>query len=72
MNIENKLLSYFNSRKTKRYLLRDQLKENHLKIQNCNLSLNLSKLNLVLKISGFWETQTEIGLTYRFFICENI
>lgn len=72
IQIENKLLSYFNTNKTKKYLLRDQLKENQIKIQSCNFSLNLSNLNLVLKISGFWETHSEIGLTYRFFICENI
>ena len=56
----------------KKCSLRDQLKENHIKIQNTNLSLDYSNLNLVLKISGFWETQYEIGLTYRFFICEDI
>ena len=69
--VENQLLSYFNSPKTKKFLLKEQLKENNLKIQNTNSSLNLTNLNLVLKISGFWETQSEIGLTYRFFICEN-
>ena len=72
IHIENQLLSYFNSPKIKKCNLRDQLKENHIKIQNTNLSLDLSNLNLVLKISGFWETQNEIGLTYRFFICEDI
>ena len=72
IHIENQLLSYFNSPKTKKCSLRDQLRENHIKIQNTNLSLDYSNLNLVLKISGFWETQNEIGLTYRFFICEDI
>lgn len=72
IHVENQLLSYFNSPKNKKCSLRDQLKENHIKIQNTNLSLNLQNLNLVLKISGFWETQNEIGLTYRFFICEDI
>ena len=41
-------------------------------IVNNNESLNLSNLNLVLKISGYWETSKEIGLTYRFFITENV
>ena len=72
IHIENLLLSYFNSPKIKKCSLRDQLKENHIKIQNTNLSLDYNNLNLVLKISGFWETQYEIGLTYRFFICEDI
>ena len=72
IHIENLLLSYFNSPKMKKYNLRDQIKENNIKIQNTNLSLNYSNINIVLKISGFWETQQEIGLTYRFFICEDI
>ena len=70
--IEHKLLNYFTTVKTKKYLLRDQLRENFLKIQNNNESLNLSDLNIVLKISGYWETNKEIGLTYRFFITENV
>lgn len=70
--IEQQLLNYFTTVKTKKHLLRDQLRENFLKIQNNNESLNLSNLNLVLKISGYWETSKEIGLTYRFFITENV
>ena len=69
--IENKLLNYFNNKKKKKFSLRDQLKQNFIKIQNNNYtSFNLNKLNVVLKISGFWETKFEIGLTYRFFICD--
>ena len=70
--IEQQLLNYFTTVKTKKYLLREQLKENFLKIQNNNGNINLSNLNLVLKISGYWETNKEIGLTYRFFITEDI
>ena len=70
--IEQQLLNYFTTVKTKKYLLREQLKENFLKIQNNNGNINLSNLNLVLKISGYWETSKEIGLTYRFFITEHI
>ena len=71
IHIENRLLNYFNNNKKKKFSLRDQLKQNFLKIQNNNFThLNLNQLKLVLKISGFWETKYEFGLTYRFFICD--
>lgn len=76
IELEANLLYFFNSRKKNKYTLRDNLKQGFIKIQHIEPQLineiRSKKQNIVLKISGFWETKYEIGLTYRFFICDKI
>lgn len=76
IELESNLLYFFNSKKKIKYTLRDNLKQGFIKIQNIEPYLineiKSKKQDIILKISGFWETKYEIGLTYRFFICEKI
>ena len=50
-------------------VLNDQLNYGNIKLnvnENTNIdNINLQKLSLYLKISGVWETQTHIGITYK-------
>ena len=62
--IENNILTQYNSLKTQNNKLRDQLIYHINKINNTNTNDNLQ--SYLLKISGIWETDTVIGLTYKF------
>ena len=76
IELEQNLLYFFNSKKKAKYSLKDNLKQGFIKIQNIEQNivneLKQKKQDIVLKISGFWETKYEVGLTYRFFICEKV
>lgn len=62
--IEKNILTQYNSLKTQNNKLRDQLIYHINKINNTNTNDNLQ--SYLLKISGIWETDTVIGLTYKF------
>ena len=73
-DIETTILDKFNIRNMhkKRVLnIATQLKNNFIKIYtNKYISYGCkTRLNLLLKISGIWESADEYGITFRFFIC---
>lgn len=69
-SLENDLLDYYleyhNKRLKKCNLLNKQLFNGFIKI---NISNRFEKKHIkyVIKISGIWETKTEVGITYKIF-----
>jgi hypothetical protein len=65
-NIEINLLSKLDIiNKTPQYNIYDSIKNGYIKIIIEN-SYKKDHKNIVLKIAGVWETNTEYGLTYKF------
>lgn len=56
---------YSNSFKNKSYQKNTNVRNKSLKNQNIKNENIENKLNIVLKISGFWESKDEYGLTFR-------
>jgi len=67
MLIDNYIITN-SSKKRPFYLLREQLENGSVKLyRDCNiLNSNISKPVFILKISGIWENNENIGLTYKF------
>jgi hypothetical protein len=67
IDMECALLDSLNIKKTKKYLIKEQLDNNYLKIINDkNIALEKADIcNVIIKISGIWESKTEYGLTFR-------
>lgn len=73
--IENSLLERYNHF-LKLYKNREKLPVYNLtnQLNSCNIKLfddidkNLDECNLVLKISGVWENENEIGITFKFIL----
>ena len=66
--LENELLSALKlENKEKKYLIKEQLDNHFLKIINDrnNTLKNIDNCNIIIKISGIWESKTEYGLTFR-------
>ena len=63
-DLEQYIIDIYNSDKLQSYKIKEQLNYLLNKINNC--SNNRSIFSYILKISGIWETQTMIGLTYKF------
>jgi hypothetical protein len=72
--LENNLLELYNTNhnknKKKSLLLSKQLYNGYIKIYKENVHIIHDKLQLVMKISGIWENNTEIGLTYKLFLSQ--
>ena len=51
-------------------LLSKQLFNGYIKIYKENVHIIHDKLRLVMKISGIWENETEVGLTYKLFLSQ--
>jgi hypothetical protein len=67
-NLENELLNALKlDDKNKKYLIKEQLDNHFLKIINekNNPLKKLDSCNIIIKISGIWESKTEYGLTFR-------
>ena len=63
-NVEKDILTKLNIRdKCPVYKIYDQLKIGAIKIITDKMEFNE---NIILKISGIWETDTEYGITYKF------
>lgn len=75
-SIEQKLLYFYSIVKgkslQKNNLLTKQLYSGHMKVIIENVSLYSGSKLLILKISGIWETDNEIGITYKLFEGESI
>lgn len=61
-NIEESILDRYNCSKQRELKIKDQLSSNHIK-----LFQPLTNADLLLKISGVWETQYAYGITYKFY-----
>ena len=61
--LEKYILTVYNSNKIKVYKIIDQL---HYIISKSPTDKRRNPLSLILKISGIWETNTQIGITYKF------
>jgi hypothetical protein len=74
--IEQKLLYFYSIIKgkslQKNNLLTKQLYSGHMKVILEKVSLYSGSTKLILKISGIWETDNEIGITYKLFEGESI
>ena len=58
---------YFNINKMNIYSLRNQLKQGSIKIYNSMNNENICNYeNTIIKISGIWENDQNIGITYKF------
>lgn len=73
-NLETKIVDYYSyeygvTGKKNIYCLHNQLTSGKIKLykelNNNNINYN-GDFNIVLKISGIWETENEIGITYKF------
>lgn len=66
-SVEQQLLNYYtqlnNINKRSVYSLKDNLLSGNIRIYKQN---NYNNARLFLKISGIWETDNEIGITYKF------
>jgi len=70
LSIEEDLMDMFHYGKKKKLLLREQIGNNYIKINNNNkIFKQRTEINLILKISGFWESTHDYGITFR---CLNI
>ena len=62
-NLENDILNKYISKKNKKKVLYDFINTNKI-ILFSNTEL-YDKNNLIIKISGIWENETEYGITYK-------
>lgn len=70
LDVELDLMNMFNNSKKKKLLLKEQLENDFIKIVNNYKNITKqSKIKLILKISGFWESNYDYGITFR---CLNI
>ena len=60
--------------KTPKFRIDEQLKQNFIKIFGSHniLQKDYENLNILLKISGIWVDETHYGVTFRFFIQEDL
>ena len=74
-NLEDKLLNYYlgyHQKDLKKCnLLNKQLFNGFIKI-NTSGRCNQKYKKYVIKISGIWETKTEVGITYKIFDANNV
>lgn len=63
-SIEEQIISKISINKTPKYQIFEQLNMGNLKL--FTPSLHKNNRHFILKISGFWETETKYGLTYKF------
>ncbi len=74
--LEQKLLDFYSIIKgkslKKNNLLTKQLYSGYMKVILEKITLCSASKQLILKISGIWETDNEIGITYKLFEGESI
>ena len=62
-NIENEILNKYISNKTKKHMLYDMVNTSKIVLFSNNELYD--KNNLIIKISGIWENETNYGITYK-------
>jgi len=63
-NIEKYILNSYNKNKKHSYKIHEQIA--YLSSKICNSCSNKGKISYIFKVSGIWETNTLIGITYKF------
>jgi len=63
--IERDILSIIQTTKTKHYKIQENLRIGHIKFYLDSYPQNI---NIILKISGIWETSDSVGITYKYII----
>jgi hypothetical protein len=70
IEIEQQVIDYYKSlsqsNKTQVFVLRDHVKNGNIKIYRGQYTSPNANACYIVKISGIWEDQTSIGLTYKF------
>ena len=66
-NIINKYIRVFNLNDYKVLSIKNQLQQNKLKLYYTKNIHNVCKEKIILKISGLWIHNNEIGIIYKFF-----
>lgn len=68
--LENDILDKYSPSKQKKLIINNQLKQGNIKlfIENEEVRNKYDKARFILKISGIWEKNNEIGLTYKFIL----
>lgn len=69
-NMEQNILNLFSNKKTHSLTLRQQLYNNNVKCMSNKVLNNTqySKIDVIIKISGIWENNNEIGVIYKLII----
>lgn len=69
-HIEKYILDYYkqvtSNTKSSTTTLNDHMKNGNVKIYRDSAATNNHVKNVIIKISGIWEDQTRVGLTYKF------
>ena len=65
INIEKDILLNISIKKKKLYRIEEQISKGNIKIFTDNITHN-TDCHYILKISGIWETDTDLGVTYKF------
>ena len=69
-NIEKSILNLYDNYKDKKYVLHNQLSSGFAKIHSSK-SIN-EKTQFIVKISGIWENESSIGITYKIIPIQNM
>ena len=70
LSVETDLMNILNISNKQKLLLKEQLDNDFIKVVNNNKDIfNKNEVKLILKISGFWESNYDYGITFR---CLNI
>jgi hypothetical protein len=68
-NLERDILNKYSKQKIKNYKIKEYFNNNFINLNinksNSNNEINISKY--ILKISGIWESNDNIGITFKFF-----
>jgi hypothetical protein len=80
VKLENYILNFFYTDKTKVYKIRELIDLNYFKFStnDTNNNLNSEILNkqnkyyFIIKISGIWESKENIGLTFKFILINKV
>jgi hypothetical protein len=76
INIEKNIVDYYNKlfecSKKPFALLKEQILNGNIKLYKENDNKNTHNTKIIIKISGVWENNDQIGLTYKFMqVCES-
>jgi hypothetical protein len=71
IDLELSILNKFNFsiNKIKKLLMKEQLEKKFIRLYYDNHYSKLNNKLILLKISGIWENQDEIGITFKFIKC---
>ena len=70
-NLEKNILNKYNSNKIHTKIHSNKLKDQFLYLINKINNSSHTDISYILKISGIWETQSLIGLTFKFIYIHN-